>query len=96
MKEKQHSKLDPKVIEAKAKKSRSLVRVRVTQFASCYAFIGSAVLVIAIAFAGEFGNESWIHQAKDIFLAVLPISAGILGYWFAGRSNSNEVSNRIE
>lgn len=59
---------------------RSQVRVLVTYGAALFLFFGGA-LMIAVLLCMEDKDS-----AKDLFLAIMPVSAGILSYWFASRN----------
>ena len=62
------------------KNAKAWVRVAITFLAAIFLFGGGAGMI-------------WFYlkccpdqdQAKDIFHAILPISAGIISFWFAGR-----------
>ena len=64
-----------------AERRRSRVRIVITYLASAYLFIvGTGVA----AYYMYIGNDT----GKDIFLSIVPVSTGIIGYWFATRTNS--------
>ena len=68
---------------------RSKVRILVTRFAAYFLFLGGALFIavlLAIAVINKSDKFDAFGAAKDIFLAILPISTGIVGFWFAGRS----------
>jgi len=68
------------------------VRVVVTYIAAIYIFLGSAVLIAIPFYVPE--NSEAVNNAKDIFLAVLPVGTGIVTYWFANRSTNNMVDQQ--
>ena len=63
---------------------RSLVRRVVTYGAGAFLFIGGGGL---IAWLKLDGNHA---EAKDLFLAILPVSSAIISYWFASQSGRKE------
>ncbi len=66
---------------------RSNVRICVTYGAALFLFAGGAVFIAALGY-----NEMWT-EAKDLFMTILPVSAAIISYWFAGRKPKKEPSN---
>lgn len=77
--------LTAEVLEAKRKNKRSAVRICVTYGAGAYVVLGGVMLMATALFGGETEHEMF-GEAKDVFLATLPIATGILTYWFADRS----------
>ena len=67
---------------------RSKVRIWVTYSATYFLFIGGTGFIIFLLWKG--GDH--ISTAKDIFLTILPVSAAIISYWFAGRGKGPENS----
>ena len=70
---------------------KSWVRVVVTYLAAAYVFIGTPILCYLLfnhATDTDGNAVPGIDEAKDLFLMVLPIASGILGYWFATRGGS--------
>lgn len=61
---------------------RSLVRIGVTYGAALFLFLGGALMIAWLLLKGDTDN------AKDMFLAIMPVSAAVLSYWFASRSPS--------
>ena len=76
--------LSAEILEAKRKNNRSAVRICVTYGAGAYVILGGVMLMATALFGGETGEEMF-GEAKDVFLATLPIATGILTYWFADR-----------
>ena len=66
---------------------RSQVRVRVTYGAAGFLFIGGALMIAVLLFMEDKDS------AKDLFLAIMPVSAGILSYWFASRNPAPDRRN---
>ena len=58
---------------------RSMVRVNVTKFAALFLFVGGAILITAFMIIKDY------VMAKDLFLAIMPVSASIIAFWFGGR-----------
>ena len=75
----------PETIKAKADAKRedlrSAVRVWVTIVAAGFLFVGGAGVVGYLIGTGRPG------EGKDAFLAILPIAAAIVTYWFASRKS---------
>ena len=64
---------------------RAGVRIFVTNAAALFLFAGGAALILYFAIAGgDTGDE----RATDLFMAILPIAASIVSFWFAGRATS--------
>ena len=75
--------LEEAKIEAEQERehNRSLVRMLVTYMAAGFLFIvGAAIVAYFVA-----TNQN--NDGKDLFLAILPIAAAVVTYWFATRSN---------
>ena len=60
---------------------KSRVRVYVTYIAALFLFLGGAVFIAFLIWTGE------LDAALSLFQAVLPVSAAVISFWFAGRSN---------
>ena len=60
---------------------KSAVRVLVTYIAAGFLFAGGAGFVAALLILGQ------VEDAKNVFLAILPVSAAVITFWFAGRNN---------
>ncbi len=58
---------------------RSMVRVNVTKFAALFLFVGGTIMITAFMFVKDYS------MAKDLFLAIMPVSASIIAFWFGGR-----------
>ena len=71
---------------------KSRVRVLVTIWAAIYVFGGSALLIAGLWI--DALDENKYQIAKDIFMTVLPVAAGIITYWFASRPKSGESQDR--
>ena len=69
---------------------RSAVRVVVTYIAAGFLFIVGTLLVGAFLWKGSH------QEAKDVFLTILPISAAVVTYWFANRTNSKRTPNATD
>ena len=76
--------LTVKVLEARRKNRRSAVRICVTYGAGAYVVLGGVMLMATALYGGETA-KAMFGEAKDVFLATLPIATGILTYWFADR-----------
>ena len=63
---------------------RSAVRMVVTYVATGFLF------VVGAAISGYFLATGKEDDGKDIFLAILPIAAAVITYWFASRQGSKE------
>ena len=86
---------EPKVIEAQRDRSKSRVRVVVTYIAAGFAFGGGAVLVVVAGFwPKDAAHQPNLTAMKDMFLAILPIAAGVITYWFADRSATKNHPNK--
>ena len=81
--------LSVEILEAKRKNNRSAVRICVTYGAGAYVVLGGVMLMATALFGGETGEEMF-GEAKDVFLATLPIATGILTYWFADRGATKQ------
>ncbi len=67
--------------EGRRETMRSKVRIRVTYVATLFLFLGGYLLVTYLALTGSK------QEAKDLFLAILPISAAVISFWFAKRDS---------
>ena len=74
------------VNEDERESKRSAVRVRVTYTAAAFLFVGGPLMIMVLLLQGSY------DEAKDIFLTILPVSAAIVSYWFAGRSSDKSKS----
>ena len=72
---------------------KSRVRVWITYGAALYVLLFGAILCGLLLWFGS--DAAGMAEAKDLFLATLPIGSGILAYWFAarGRSSSGDGEN---
>lgn len=70
---------EEKAEKARRDTRRSAVRVRVTYLAASFLFVAGAGIV------GYLLAVNRVEEAKDLFLAILPVSAAIVTYWFATR-----------
>ena len=66
---------------------RSGVRIFVTKPAAIFVIGGTAALIVGALWCWGF------TEAKDIFLAVLPVATGVITYWFADRSRGRKPSD---
>lgn len=85
---------EEKIEQAKRDTRRSAVRVRVTYLAAGFLFVAGAAIVGYLLTVGK------TDQAKELFLAILPVSAAIVTYWFATRRGQavsmDEIAKVIE
>lgn len=65
--------------EQQRESNRSLVRMLVTYMAAGFLFIVGAALVAFFVATNKTGD------GKDLFLAILPVAAAVVTYWFATR-----------
>ena len=76
-----------KQIEAEKERRKSLVRVRVTYAAAGFLFLGGTIFIVFLIWVKK------IEEAIDLFLTLLPVSASIVSFWFAGRVISSTKHN---
>ena len=69
-------------IDESIERQRSRVRRVVTYIAAGFLFFVGTLLICWL----EYNNNH--DEAKDIFLAILPVSSAIISYWFASRPSS--------
>lgn len=69
-----------KAEEREARRSR--VRIWVTYGAALFLFAGGASLTGLFMLVGLYA------EAKDLFMTILPVSAAVVSYWFATRSQN--------
>ena len=85
---------EERIEQAKRDTRRSAVRVRVTYLAAGFLFVAGAAIVGYLLAVGK------TDEAKDLFLAILPVSAAIVTYWFATRRGEavsmDEIAKVIE
>ena len=60
---------------------KSRVRIIVTYLAAIFLFVGGPILIAFFVWTQDRPN------ALTLFNTILPVSAAIISYWFAGRSN---------
>ena len=60
---------------------KSAVRILVTYLAAGFLFVVGPGFVAFLLILGQ------IEDAKNVFMAILPISAAVITFWFAGRNN---------
>ena len=71
--------------QEKRENCRSLVRICVTYGAAFFLFGGGALFIVFLI------RSDKQDEALNLFNTILPVSASILAYWFAGRgSNSRQ------
>ena len=68
---------------------KSAVRVLVTYIAAGFLFVVGAGFIGALFAIGE------VEDAKNVFLAILPVSAAVITFWFAGRNNQQHDITEI-
>ena len=66
---------------------KSLVRVVVTYGAAGFLFIGGTFFILFLIWTGQRTD------AIALFNTILPVSAAIVSYWFAGRGNQPKQGN---
>ena len=66
---------------------KSLVRVVVTYGAAGFLFVGGSIFIIILIWTGQRDD------AIALFNTILPVSAAIVSYWFAGRGNQPKQGN---
>ena len=75
--------------EEKRENRRNWVRILVTYGAAIFLFLVGPLLIGIALYKQTYA------EAKDLFLTILPVSSGIISYWFATRSpkkSDKEVS----
>ena len=70
--------------EEKMKTRKSWVRVLVTYLAAIFLFIGGGIFITFLTWTGRR------EDAIALFNTILPVSAAIISYWFAGRGSKPE------
>ena len=65
---------------------RSLVRVLVTYASTLFLYFGGVIVIVWLL----IDNQHVL--AKDTFLAILPIAAAVISFWFATRKASSKNS----
>lgn len=78
-KDKRIAELESEVSLKELRKSR--VRIIVTYLAASFLFVGGPILIAFFVWTQDRPN------ALTLFNTILPVSAAIISYWFAGRSN---------
>ena len=64
---------------------KSMVRVGVTYGAAAFLFGVGTLMILWFIFKNDF------DAASDLFTTILPVSASIVSFWFAGRSTPQSV-----
>ena len=70
------------VLKEERESRKSRVRVIVTYGAAGFLFLGGPLLILVL-----FCLEKY-DLALNLFMSILPVSAAIISYWFAGRSKA--------
>lgn len=70
--------------EKRKEERKSKVRVYVTYAAASFLFAGGPLLIAFFIWTNDRAN------ALALFNAILPVSAAIISYWFAGRTNNKK------
>ena len=73
---------------------RSRVRILVTYGAAVYLFVIGPVFCYWLfnhATDTQGNAVPGIDDAKDLYMAILPVSSGILAYWFAARGAEKKM-----
>lgn len=78
-KDKRIAALESEVSLKELRKSR--VRIIVTYLAASFLFVGGPIFIAFFVWTQDRTN------ALTLFNTILPVSAAIISYWFAGRSN---------
>lgn len=66
---------------------KSLVRVVVTYVAAAFLFVGGTIFIAFLIWTGQRDD------AITLFNTILPVSAAIVSYWFAGRGSQPKQGN---
>ena len=77
-------------VGARKEVRRNGVRIVATHLAAIYLFLVGPLLVLLLFFFRVSAEEDFapgIVAAKDLYLAILPVSAGIVAYWSGSRGN---------
>lgn len=61
---------------------KSLVRVLVTYGAALFLFFGGGLFILFLIWTGQRAD------ALNLFGTILPVSAAVISFWFAGRTRS--------
>lgn len=75
--------------EERREDNRSAVRMIVTYTAAGFLFVVGAGII------GYLIGTNQVNDAKDVFLALLPIAAAIVTYWFATRKNETRNTDDL-
>ena len=75
--------------EEQRENNRSAVRMIVTYTAAGFLFVVGAGII------GYLIGTNQVNDAKDVFLALLPIAAAIVTYWFATRKNETRNTDDL-
>ena len=67
---------------------RSRVPVFVTYVAAGFLFVGGALLMLLFMYQEQY------EQAEKVFYTILPVSSGIISYWFATRGSSQSSKTK--
>ena len=76
--------MDKECLEQRREDRKSRVRVYVTYGAAAFLFLGGTVFIIFLI------SKEKLDEAISLFNALLPVSAAIISYWFAGRKPKNQ------
>ena len=76
------------VLKEERESRKSRVRVVVTYGAAGFLFLGGPLLILVLLCMGKS------TEAANLFTAILPVSAAIISYWFAGRSKAGAAPER--
>lgn len=73
-----------------AEAARSSVRISVTYAAAGFLFIGGTLLITYLLFSGK------TDKAVSLFMAIMPVTASIIAFWFGNRQVKTQPPNPNE
>ena len=71
-------------IDQKIKMRKSRVRVRISYWAAGFLFFGGSVFIVFLIWTRK------LTEALQLFNTILPVSAAIISFWFAGRGGGKK------
>lgn len=76
---------------------RSRVRRWISYSAMGFLFIGGAVFIGYLTVTnGDTKAGTQLGMAHDLFMTIIPIASGIIGYWFAEQRKNGNGGNKGE